>query len=59
MKILKSEVFRDHEKLCSFVIKNKIQREDILIVTGGGTNAYTLFFYGNDEIEQKKNSFWD
>lgn len=59
MKILKSEIFRDHEKLCSFVNNNKIQNEDILIITGGGAHACTLFFYGDDDIEQKKDSFWD
>lgn len=45
MKILKSRSFTSETDLTKFVNVNKIQKDDILMITAGNTIFYTLFYY--------------
>lgn len=64
MKIVKSESFRKHEALTTFINEYKIEREDIITIvvtarTASSSNC-VIFFYGDPNVVQKREgAFWD
>ena len=63
MIILKTMNFSNNESLASFVNDNNITRENIIMINSGnkagGSTIFTIFFYGDSEIEEKKPGFWN
>jgi predicted HAD superfamily hydrolase len=45
MKVLNSKKFFIHKELVDFVVKNNIEREDILAITEATATGVTLYYY--------------
>ncbi|MDB5003526.1 MAG: hypothetical protein JWQ34_1751 [Mucilaginibacter sp.] len=62
MIVLKAQAFPSIERITKFINENTINREVILEITHGkdfGEMAvYTVFFYGDSDIEEKLPGFW-
>jgi len=60
MKILKSKAFGGNDHLTTFVNDNNIAKEDIFVIVSSGVHNtdYTLFFYAEDKVNEKKRNFW-
>jgi hypothetical protein len=61
MKILKEESSLSTKVLAKFVNDNNIAKEDIIAITSDGGESlakYTIFFYGDSEVEQKIPGIW-
>jgi hypothetical protein len=58
MKILKAKSFLNHVELIRFVSDNKIEKEDIFVITQGGTSDFSIFFYSDSEVKEKERNFW-
>ena len=52
MIVLKSDYFSSHERLTHFINENHIKREDILVITQDHLGMFTMFFYGDDSVEE-------
>jgi hypothetical protein len=52
MIVLKSDYFSSHERLTRFINENHIKREDILVITQDHLGMFTMFFYGDDSVEE-------
>lgn len=52
MIILKTDYFASRDRLARFINENHIKREDILTITSDHGGTYTIFFYGDDAVEE-------
>jgi len=57
MIILKAKKFGDANDVATFVNKNNIKKEDILIITEEPNYNYTIFYYADSEQEEITRGF--
>ena len=62
MIILKAQTFPSIERVTKFINDNNINRDVILEITHAtgvtGVAIYTVFFYGDSDIDEKVPGFW-
>ncbi|MFD2866040.1 hypothetical protein [Mucilaginibacter antarcticus] len=62
MNVLKTEYFYSATKMLVFVNKNQIPRENILTIAATESTSsvrYTIFYYGDSDVEEEVPSIWD
>jgi len=52
MIILKTDYFSSRDRLALFINENKIKREDILSITECDNHIFTIFFYGEESVQE-------